>query len=165
MIVIRNVILFTFISTFLSCINSNSSASCCMKGEVSSNLLISLEYQNIWDLCPVFKLEEAIECSNNSNKNILIIFYASIFSGNDDKLWEVLNLSENHLLMKEKFIVCPLNVDIESNREYQEIYIESYELASIVVLSHEKDVVSEVMFYQGRSSDNLKLTSFLEKYN
>jgi len=142
----------------------NKSSNCTYSVAEQNKSLIPLKFKNIWNLCPIFDLNNALERAENENKDVLIIFYATIFSGNDYKIWEALDLKKNSNIINKKFILCPLNVEELENKKKQILFTNSIELASIVVISIKEEVLSNVLFYQGESIQDEKLNTFLETY-
>jgi hypothetical protein len=161
--IIKRIFIISLIFSLLGCFEQETSNCSYDLFEIEKSM-ISSDNTNIWDLCPVFNLEEAIELSKEYDKNILIIFYSTIFSGNDDKIWKTLNFKKNSNLIGEKFILCPLNIEEQGNKKNQLLFTNSLELASIVVVSSKKEVLSNVLFYQGRSIEDEELNVFLESF-
>ena len=149
--------LFIFI---LSC-NEVAAERCIYSEEEITRSLISRDLDNFWSLCPVFNLAQAQQQSKENGKDILVIFYATIFSGNDSAIWEEINKEENSNLIRNRLIICPLNIEYDDNEKYQLLFTDSRELASIVIVTKDLALASEVVFFQGSSADSDELKCFL----
>jgi hypothetical protein len=141
--------LFVFI---LSC-NEVTAERCIYSEEEITRSMIRRDLDNFWSLCPVFNLTQAQQLSKENGKDILVIFYASLFSGNDSAIWEEINKEENSNLIRNRVIICPLNIEYDDNEKYQLLFTDSRELASIVIVTKDLAVVSDVVFFQGSSDD------------
>ncbi|MEX1001010.1 MAG: hypothetical protein WDZ35_02760 [Crocinitomicaceae bacterium] len=156
----RITIYFLLIYFPSSCVKKED---CNLTQEDIESTVIPDDLSNFWDLCPALTIEQAKTRAKENSKDILIIFYATIFSGNDMVIWSELNKPYHFELLKA-VIICPLNTDEKKNKDLQEKYTNSRELASLVFLDKELNKKSNVLFFQGSSRDKENLTEFIKKH-